>query len=683
MKKVLLIEPDYNNKFPPVGLMKISTYYKNRGWEVWFYKGDLNLFVIERIADTLIDDLNKTDNQGVDWHLYKSKLMDFIRYKRKEFLNSLPLSSSEKEIMLLGYINDAKDCFYKKTWKKEWDRVGVTTLFTFYWDKTVETIQFAKDFLVKNPDNLMVGGVLASIQPNELAAATGLKIHQHGQPGGIHVGILRPGDLDKGDTQPIDELELDYSILDEIDYKYPMSNAYYRYTTRGCVNKCAFCAVPTLEPDYQGYIPLKARIERINKLYGEQKDMLLMDNNVLASKEYPQIIQEIIDCGFHKGAKFFAPDYLEIAIRNLKNGVNDRAYSKKAWSLLRDFYNKLKNSGDIYEIFEKYQMFEDFPPSKPNIINAYNEVKDVYERHRIKSKGVLRFVDFNQGMDARLFTPEKAELLSKIAIRPVRIAFDDIKYTKKYVAAIRMCAKVGIKDFSNYLLYNFKDKPVDLYKRMRINVDLCDTLSEETGLKVSIYSFPMKFHPLRKTDDMDQDYSHNRDYIGVNWNRKFIRAVQAVLNSTKGKIGRGTSFFNEAFGNNEQEFEELLYMPESMIIYRFLFKWLGTEEAHGVAKQIIGSDEVCDYSTSSWRNCFHQCEKELPSDLWEDLKKKIGTNDFVTDNETFTDSLEKQLLWFYSNNRKDVTDEKSDICKMKQYYDKNVKDKPSHYGKKC
>lgn len=408
-----------------------------------------------------------------------------------------------------------------------------------------------------------------------------------------------------------------------------------------------------------------------------------MDNNVLASKEYPQIIQEIIDCGFQKGAKFFAPDYLAIAIKNLNNNVNDRAYSKKAWSLMRDFYNKLKNSGDIYEIFEKYQMFEDYPPSKSNIINAYNEVKDVYEKHRIKSKGVLRFVDFNQGMDARLFTPEKAELLSKIAIRPVRIAFDDIKYTKKYEAAIRMCAKVGIKDFSNYLLYNFKDKPVDLYKRMRINVDLCDTLSEETGQKVSIYSFPMKYHPLRKTNDMDQDYSHNRDYIGVNWNRKFIRAVQAVLNSTKGKIGRGTSFFNEAFGSNEQEFEELLYMPESMIIYRFLFKWLGTDEAHEVAKQIIGSDEVCDYSTSSWRNCFHQCKKELPPDLWEDLKKKIGSNDFVTDNETFTDSLEKRLLWYYTNSRKDVTDEKSDICKMKHYYDKNVKDKPSHYEKKC
>ena len=50
-KKVLLIEPNYSNKYPPIGLMKIATYYKNLGnWDVTFYKGDLKQFVIERIA---------------------------------------------------------------------------------------------------------------------------------------------------------------------------------------------------------------------------------------------------------------------------------------------------------------------------------------------------------------------------------------------------------------------------------------------------------------------------------------------------------------------------------------------------------------------------------------------------------------------------------------------------------
>ena len=35
----------------------------------------------------------------------------------------------------------------------------------------------------------------------------------------------------------------------------------------------------------------------------------------------------------------------------------------------------------------------------------------------------------------------------------------------------------------------------------------------------------------------------DRTFLGKRWNRKFIRAVQTVLNSTKGKIGKGKSFF--------------------------------------------------------------------------------------------------------------------------------------------
>ena len=105
------------------------------------------------------------------------------------------------------------------------------------------------------------------------------------------------------------------------------------------------------------------------------------------------------------------------------------------------------------------------------------------------------------------------------------------------------------------------DRPEHLYYRMRLNVELC----EELG--ANIYSFPMKYHPIN-----DQDFFMNRDYIGKHWNRKFIRAVQAVLNSTKGKIGKGKDFFDEAFGADEHRFWTIMWMPETFIIYRFQFK---------------------------------------------------------------------------------------------------------------
>ncbi|MBO4739600.1 MAG: hypothetical protein J5606_08585 [Bacteroidales bacterium] len=668
-RKVLLIEPNYANKFPPIGLMKISTYYKMLGDEVVFYKGDLKLFVIERIADKCIDAFSQIDS-SIDWRIKREFFIEYIRTKRKEYANSLVVEESEMSLLLWAKLIEFKDYYWNGIWKqkqeREWDIVGVTTLFTFYWDITIKTIEFAK-LLVKDENSLMVGGVLASIQPQEVSIATGLRIHERGSTGGIHIGILHPGDLDKDNDIPIDELELDYSILDEIDYQYPMSNAYYRYTTRGCVRNCAFCAVKTLEPIYQDYIPLKTRIDNIREKYGEQKDLLLMDNNVLASKHFVKIIQEIKDCGFAKGAKFSQPNLLDISIRNLKNGTNDRAYIRKSQKLLMELYKKLKDKEESYfayqVLFQKFHINKIQSATKENILLAYDELKDLYDKHYQPGKGKLRFVDFNQGLDARLFTPEKASLFGQIAIRPVRIAFDDIKTKEKYCAAIRMCKNVGIKDFSNYLLYNYKDHPDDLYNRLRINVDLCDKL------EISIYSFPMKFHPIRKTDDMEEDFSHNRDYIGVNWNRKYIRAIQAILNSTKGKIGRGTFFFKKAFGENLEEYHKLLEMPETMIIYRFFFEWLGCEKGIRKAEEILGHSMEF-VSTQAWWICFNECRITLSKKDWNEVLDYIHKNDFEN-NSHFTNPIVIKLLSFYENNRKAIIDTKTELFKMKLEYDKN------------
>ena len=35
----------------------------------------------------------------------------------------------------------------------------------------------------------------------------------------------------------------DYGILKDIDYIYPVRDAYFGYASRGCIRKCAFCGV--------------------------------------------------------------------------------------------------------------------------------------------------------------------------------------------------------------------------------------------------------------------------------------------------------------------------------------------------------------------------------------------------------------------------------------------------------
>jgi hypothetical protein len=48
-RKILLLEPNYKNKYPPMGLMKLSTYFRERGDSVRFFKGDLRDLAVENL----------------------------------------------------------------------------------------------------------------------------------------------------------------------------------------------------------------------------------------------------------------------------------------------------------------------------------------------------------------------------------------------------------------------------------------------------------------------------------------------------------------------------------------------------------------------------------------------------------------------------------------------------------
>ena len=629
-RNVLLLEPNYKNKFPPIGLMKLATYFRLRGDYVVFYKGDLKEFLINDITSDCVEKLHQMDS-SINWKLRSDRIATYIRYRKKDDLVKIGLEDSAYSVLLTPWVDYYKNYYHKKQYLKnpKWDWVGVTTLFTFYWDITIETIEFAKG-MVKDPNNLMVGGVLASIQPKEIEKATGIKPHC----GTLHTPHK---DIDEDNEYIIDEQPLDYSILDEIDYEYVDSGAFFSYATRGCIRHCPFCAVPTLEPKFQAYLPLKERIDRTRKLYGDQQHLLLMDNNVLASEQLPKIIEDIRSCGFVPGAKYIAPNQYQIAIRNLRLGLNDRAYIRKAWKLLKQLNDQKSLSEDvrtrIYQLREQNGLLSVLTCTKEALVRTYKDFSRYFEQKYSKQKGRLRYVDFNQGVDARLFDDEKVALLAQIPVRPLRIAFDDVKTEPAYTKALKLSVEHGMKDFSNYLLYNFKDKPVDLYHRMKVNVQLCEDLG------VSIYSFPMKYHPIR------DEHSHDRDYIGEHWNRKYIRAVQAVLNATKGKIGRGVSFFEKAFGRTEEEYMELLIMPETFLLFRFFFEHLGY--------------------TSKWREAM----STLTAEEREIIMPIIFRNKF-TDEEICSVSEKLQyVLSFYKNFRADIADSTSELYKKKREFE--------------
>jgi hypothetical protein len=320
-KRILLVEPEYKNKYPPLGLMKISTYHKARGDHVCFVK---------------------------------------------------------------GCISDVRS--------EKWDRVYVSTLFTFYWHMTVRTIKYYTKG-VPSPQDVFVGGVMATLLADDIERETQAKV--------VKGLVDRRGLLDKGDRHIVDRLVPDYSILDEIEYKYPLGDAYLGYATKGCPNRCAFCAVSKIEPVFVDYLPIRKQVSGIKKLYGPKQDLVLLDNNVLASNELDRIVGEVIDLGFAKGAKLGARQ----RILDFNQGIDARLLTrKKMASLAKTAIRPMRIAFDHIAMQDRYiecvKMANEF--CIPNLSNyvLYNYTdtpKDFYERLRIN-------VELNQELGTKIFS---------------------------------------------------------------------------------------------------------------------------------------------------------------------------------------------------------------------------------------------------------------------------------------
>ena len=348
--------------------------------------------------------------------------------------------------------------------------------------------------------------------------------------------------------------------MEQIDYKYPAGDNYFAYTTRGCPNHCSFCAVPILEPNFRVTNNIIDQIKTIDEKYGPKQHLLLLDNNVLNAVDLKGLVDDLCTAGFGRGAKYVDPGAYNIVMMRYKNGDRAEFLDKKIAAYLESFKKRIK-SAEMLETFLQIVIgAEDAEDYAQYMLEHEEELSPIIEKYRSKAKKA-RYLDFNQGVDGRKINDENMEQLARLAIHPLRIAFDDIKLKDVYCKAVRTAHRHGINQISNYILFNYKDKPEDLYERLRVNIEL----NEELGIQ--IFSFPMKYSPISETD---------RTYIGANWCKKSVRAISAILQVTKGVVAAGSSFFYKAFGNNLDEYHEILAMPRELIMFRSYFEENGT-----------------------------------------------------------------------------------------------------------
>lgn len=529
--RVLLVEPGYKNKYPPMGLMKISTYHKMLGDEVHFVK-------------------------GIDPKI-------------------------EREI---------------------WDRIYVTTLFTFDFAITVETISHYMR-LATNINSVYVGGIMSSLMPEKVIQATGID-RSH-----ILTGLFTDTSVVGDDNNiNVDELPLDYDILEEVDYKYPAGDNYFAYTTRGCPNHCSFCAVPILEPCFHVTNNIVEQINAINQKYGPKQHLLLLDNNVLNTPDLKSLVDDLCKAGFGRGAKYIDPGTYNIVMMRYKKGDRAAFLDKKMVAYLDSFKKRIKSPDVLDAYLEIVIGSEEAENFAEYMLQHEQELSPIIEKYRNKA-AKKRYLDFNQGVDGRKINDENMELLARLAIRPLRIAFDDIKLKDKYCAAVRTAHRHGIKEISNYILFNYKDDPNDLYERLRINIEL----NRELGIQ--IFSFPMKYSPIDRTD---------RNYIGAKWTKKAIRAISAILQVTNGVVAAGSDFFFKAFGKNLDEFHEILAMPRDLIMFRSHF------EENGI--------------TAEWQRCYRALSDTQKDDLMQLVSHTVTELRDITCPKEFEEILPYYLI---------------------------------------
>jgi hypothetical protein len=301
----------------------------------------------------------------------------------------------------------------------------------------------------------------------------------------------RDGDVD------IDLLPPDYDLLDS--RLYGIRNTYYAYTTRGCINKCPWCGVHRLEPEFVPYIDIKPMIRSLREQYGDKASLCLMDNNVLASPQLNQIVDDLEELGYGRG------------------------------------------------------QFTETEPRKQRVI------------------------DFNQGLDATHVSEKNMRLLARLNIKPMRIAFDRVQEKNQYLRAIETAYKHGVRKFSNYMLYNFEDTPLDLYERLVVNIELNERFAAEgkDGIAGQIYSYPMRYAPIDdKTGEGD-----NRSRDAINgctgqthnwliepvWTKRFMRNIEIMKGAAHGAVSPTPTLARRTIGSTPQEFIANLYMPEELL----------------------------------------------------------------------------------------------------------------------
>jgi hypothetical protein len=111
--------------------------------------------------------------------------------------------------------------------------------------------------------------------------------------------------------------------------------------------------------------------------------------------------------------------------------------------------------------------------------------------------------DFNQGLDARLFTSYHADQLARLKNPHIRFSWDSIKTENAVADAVNLCQKYGFKNIGIYVLLGFKDTPENAHYRL------------EKVRSWGLFPNPSRYQPL--------DALQKNSYVAPGWTEAELR----------------------------------------------------------------------------------------------------------------------------------------------------------------
>lgn len=162
-----------------------------------------------------------------------------------------------------------------------------------------------------------------------------------------------------GDREIYDK-DSDTSLIDEIEHIYPDYSLYniqdtaYGFLSRGCPRGCKFCIVGEKE----GRVSYK--VANLSEFWNGQKNIVLCDPNILACKDWKDLLQQLIDSK---------------ASVDFNQGLDIRLMTEEKAQMLNQIKMKeIHFAWDRYEdkelIMEKLKMYAEIGKFKPHNLHA-------------------------------------------------------------------------------------------------------------------------------------------------------------------------------------------------------------------------------------------------------------------------------------------------------------------------